>query len=468
MHGRRRQRGLECLAAAGLWPCRAAPGPARPLHRTRRPGQAAGLCGLDAAGIEQSIRQRFGVRPALAAVNWLIQPRSPATACKPCVSPGDPAGPNRCHSSPSMTNLTDALHIPDTQSAPDERHLAIQRVGVKDVRYPLQLRWPVPCSPRRRCGRWTWPAGREEGHAHVALRGLAGRAGRAARRGPGAARAPCRRCWSSSARTKAASKRAFSFFLRKRAPVSGVQSLLDYQGRWIAETRGGVTPLWAEVGVPVKSLCPCSKEISDYGAHNQRSLVTIRVELLQPIEWHELVRFAEDEASARSGRCSSGRREVGHRARLREPQVRRGPGARRGAAAQCRCAHRALCGGRRELRVHPQPLSAYARIERRHQAQVEADPEHRQQPRQVGRVAWRSSSGAAGDRWCHWKASAPTTQAPGNQPPGPARASRPRPRAAAGADAAWRASERSAATMPSVTSASPRRQQERQASATGP
>ena len=50
--------------------------------------------------------------------------------------------------------------------------------------------------------------------------------------------------------------------------------------------------------MPVTSLCPCSKEISDYGAHNQRSLVTIRVEQKQPIEWHELVRFAEDAASS--------------------------------------------------------------------------------------------------------------------------------------------------------------------------
>jgi GTP cyclohydrolase I len=56
--------------------------------------------------------------------------------------------------------------------------------------------------------------------------------------------------------------------------------------------------VWSEVGVPVKSLCPCSKEISDYGAHNQRSLVTIRLEQLQPIEWHEQVRFAEDAASS--------------------------------------------------------------------------------------------------------------------------------------------------------------------------
>ena len=94
----------------------------------------------------------------------------------------------------------------------------------------------------------------------------------------------------------------FSFFIRKRAPVSGVQSLLDHAGAWIAERRGGRTAIWAEVGVPVKSLCPCSKEISDYGAHNQRSLVTLRVELKDPagapIEWHELVRFAEESASS--------------------------------------------------------------------------------------------------------------------------------------------------------------------------
>ena len=91
---------------------------------------------------------------------------------------------------------------------------------------------------------------------------------------------------------------AFTFFLRKKAPVSGISSLLDYQGRWVAERQGGVTSLWAEVSVPVKSLCPCSKEISDYGAHNQRSMVTIRAELKSPIEWHELVRFAEENASS--------------------------------------------------------------------------------------------------------------------------------------------------------------------------
>jgi GTP cyclohydrolase IB len=59
--------------------------------------------------------------------------------------------------------------------------------------------------------------------------------------------------------------------------------------------------LWAEVAVPVKALCPCSKEISDYGAHNQRARITIRAEVLDAAkapEWHELVRYAEEEASS--------------------------------------------------------------------------------------------------------------------------------------------------------------------------
>jgi GTP cyclohydrolase I len=98
--------------------------------------------------------------------------------------------------------------------------------------------------------------------------------------------------------TPAASRPSFPFFLRKRAPVSGVESLLEYQGRFVVEARGDVATVWVEVVVPVKSLCPCSKEISDYGAHNQRSHVTIRVEALAELSWLELARFAEDSASA--------------------------------------------------------------------------------------------------------------------------------------------------------------------------
>jgi GTP cyclohydrolase IB len=196
-----------------------------------------------------------------------------------------------------MTNLTDALHIPDTQSERDERHLVIQRVGVKDVRWPVTLR--VAGHDQATVGHWdldvALPADQKGTHMSrfVAWLDAQSEALDALRLKQQLA-AMLDKLGATEGRVEA----RFPFFLRKRAPVSGVQSLMDYQGRWIAETRGGVTAVWAEVGVPVKSLCPCSKEISDYGAHNQRSLVTIRAELLQPIEWHELVRFAEDSASS--------------------------------------------------------------------------------------------------------------------------------------------------------------------------
>ncbi len=202
-----------------------------------------------------------------------------------------------------MTNLTDALHIPDTQSAPDARHLAIQRVGVKDVRYPLALR--VAGAVQHTAALWSLdvalPADQKGTHMSRFVAWLDALAGAGE-----ALDAPLLRQRHAAMLDKLGAhegriEAAFSFFLRKRAPVSGVQSLMDYQGRWIAQTRAGVTTLWAEVAVPVKTLCPCSKEISDYGAHNQRSLVTIRIEMPaagQPaLEWHELVRFAEDNAS---------------------------------------------------------------------------------------------------------------------------------------------------------------------------
>ena len=112
---------------------------------------------------------------------------------------------------------------------------AIQRVGVKDVRYPLQLQdRRRGAAHRGRRGPGRGPAGGAEGHAHVALR----RAGstRSTRRSMPAsvARASCARCSTRSTPSEGRIEARFPFFLRKRAPVSGVQSLLDYQGRWIA------------------------------------------------------------------------------------------------------------------------------------------------------------------------------------------------------------------------------------------
>ena len=89
----------------------------------------------------------------------------------------------------------------------------------------------------------------------------------------------------------------FPYFVNKTAPVSGVESLLDYQASLIGERKNGKNTIHVKVVVPVTSLCPCSKQISEYGAHNQRSHVTIsaRVESFMWIE--ELIEIVESEAS---------------------------------------------------------------------------------------------------------------------------------------------------------------------------
>jgi GTP cyclohydrolase IB len=200
-----------------------------------------------------------------------------------------------------MTHPSASLHIPDTQSSRDERHLAIQRVGIKDVRYPLKVAldhgdqivqavWSLDVAlPAERKGthmsrfvEWLEAVNAVDAKA-IGAAELRERMGEM-----------LRRLNASEGQIEA----AFTFFLRKRAPVSGAESLLDYRARLLAQAHGGVTTVYAEVAVPVKSLCPCSKEISDYGAHNQRSLVTIRVEPKGAITWAELVRFAEDAASS--------------------------------------------------------------------------------------------------------------------------------------------------------------------------
>ncbi|HVH84335.1 MAG TPA: GTP cyclohydrolase FolE2 [Steroidobacteraceae bacterium] len=90
---------------------------------------------------------------------------------------------------------------------------------------------------------------------------------------------------------------SFPFFVMKKAPVSQVESLMDYRASLIGERRHGRTELWVRVAVPVTSLCPCSKRISDYGAHNQRSHVTITAKLRSHMWIEELIEIAESEAS---------------------------------------------------------------------------------------------------------------------------------------------------------------------------
>ena len=90
----------------------------------------------------------------------------------------------------------------------------------------------------------------------------------------------------------------FPYFINKAAPVSRVESLIDYDVSFIGDIKDGETSLTLKVVVPVTSLCPCSKQISDYGAHNQRSHVTIWARSQSFVWIEELVEIAERNASS--------------------------------------------------------------------------------------------------------------------------------------------------------------------------
>ncbi|MCX7890863.1 MAG: GTP cyclohydrolase FolE2 [Burkholderiales bacterium] len=89
----------------------------------------------------------------------------------------------------------------------------------------------------------------------------------------------------------------FPYFVNKAAPVSGVQSLMDYEVTFTGEIRGGHQRFTMKVVVPVTSLCPCSKEISAYGAHNQRSHITITARTTGFVWIEDLVDCAEKNGS---------------------------------------------------------------------------------------------------------------------------------------------------------------------------
>jgi GTP cyclohydrolase I len=91
---------------------------------------------------------------------------------------------------------------------------------------------------------------------------------------------------------------SFPFFVNKRAPVTGVESLMDYEVTLIGEIRDGKAEMFTRVIVPVTSLCPCSKKISDYGAHNQRSHVTVTVRAQDFVWIEDIIDLVEQEASS--------------------------------------------------------------------------------------------------------------------------------------------------------------------------
>jgi GTP cyclohydrolase I len=198
-------------------------------------------------------------------------------------------------------NAPEHLRAPllaDVQDSPDNRHVVIQRVGVKGVRHPLTVRTRAG-QLQPTVGQWSLdvelPAEKKGTHMSRFIELLE------AHREP--LDLPGFRAMLAELMTRLGSQRGriavgYPYFVQKTAPVSGVTSLLDYEVRLAGTIDRGATQLTLTVMAPVTSLCPCSKEISEYGAHNQRSHVTIDVELRDDVAIEDLLAIAEQEASS--------------------------------------------------------------------------------------------------------------------------------------------------------------------------
>jgi len=90
----------------------------------------------------------------------------------------------------------------------------------------------------------------------------------------------------------------FPYFLTKRAPVSGRESVMDYTARFDAAACGNETDFVLTVKANVTTLCPCSKAISARGAHNQRGEVTVRVRFRKSVWIEDLIAIIEGSASS--------------------------------------------------------------------------------------------------------------------------------------------------------------------------
>ena len=188
--------------------------------------------------------------------------------------------------------------LEDVQGRADPRAIPIQRVGVKAVRHPLRIadRAGHQQQVAAYCNMYVGlPAHLKGTHMSRFLQIL--------QEQEEALRVDNfdRLLVQTQERLEAESARIelqFPYFVRKKAPVSGVESYLDYEVEWSGEITGDESRSQLLVHVPVTSLCPCSKSISEYGAHNQRSRVSVQVEARSPLWIEDLIDLVESEASS--------------------------------------------------------------------------------------------------------------------------------------------------------------------------
>ena len=188
--------------------------------------------------------------------------------------------------------------LKDTQNEPDDRRIAIDRVGIRALRYPMQIR------DKARVVQHTiataaltvdLPHHFKGTHMSRFVEVLN-------EFGPELHVDNIRTILCQlTARLASASAHVdfeFPFFLAKAAPVTGAVGMMDYNARFAATLEKGVVDFVVTVIVPVTTLCPCSRAISVHGAHNQRGHVTLSIRFARPVWIEDMIRLVEDSASS--------------------------------------------------------------------------------------------------------------------------------------------------------------------------
>jgi len=188
--------------------------------------------------------------------------------------------------------------LPDHANEADDRALAIDKVGIKDLSYPIQIldrQNEVQHTVAQVNMSVGLPHHFKGTHMSRFLEILNARRGEMTLRNiPDLLSEIQRRLETDDAHLDL----TFPYFISKKAPVSGVESLMEYKCAFRASKHGADVDFLLSVEVPVKSLCPCSKAISEYGAHNQRSKVRVEVRFSEFIWIEQVAEAVEACASA--------------------------------------------------------------------------------------------------------------------------------------------------------------------------
>ena len=187
--------------------------------------------------------------------------------------------------------------LPDVQSRADDRELPLDAVGIRGIRIPITVLSGGRSLPTIATFAMTvaLPAAAKGTHMSRFVELLEEQTAALGQQG---CKAILRAMLTRLGARSGTVEMQFPYFVRKTAPVSGVQSQLDYEVCWRAsQADDGRHSFLMHVSVPATSLCPCSKEISAYGAHNQRSEISIETELASEMAIEEVIAIAERSAS---------------------------------------------------------------------------------------------------------------------------------------------------------------------------